>query len=203
MVHFGRGQLETPFLSHPHTAGTGVGRCARRLARLARLASPAAGERVRAEDREVDSNAMKATAWAVASGMIALAVASCESDRIDDGGGWATPSTSPCALYTSCAACTPVSGCGWCFDSNGVGECAPDPDSCATPAFSWTWDPDGCRTTAAAGSGVAVTTPDAGAAVVLDASQAVEDAAADAGAAEAASDAAFAVTADGPDREVP
>jgi hypothetical protein len=53
-----------------------------------------------------------------------------------------------CQMFTSCTACTPVPGCGWCFDSDGNGMCAPSPDECATPAFSWTWNPSGCRVAA-------------------------------------------------------
>jgi hypothetical protein len=60
------------------------------------------------------------------------------------GGGW-----SDCAQYTTCAACTPVQGCGWCESSNGSGLCAGDPNACGgAQQFSWTWDPSGCRVTA-------------------------------------------------------
>ena len=55
-----------------------------------------------------------------------------------------------CAQLASCDVCTPVVGCGWCFDSNGVGTCAAGPDDCATPAFSWTWDQSGCPEAATA-----------------------------------------------------
>ncbi len=53
-----------------------------------------------------------------------------------------------CAQFASCGACTPIVGCGWCYNADGTGMCAADPDECATPAFSWTWDPSGCRSAA-------------------------------------------------------
>jgi hypothetical protein len=91
--------------------------------------------------------------------------------------GWSV--ANDCAVYASCESCTPISGCGWCFDSNGTGQCASDPDSCSTPAFSWTWNSDGCRVAADAGAvqvstddagGVQVSTGDAGPVGVTDAS---------------------------------
>jgi hypothetical protein len=80
------------------------------------------------------------------------------------GGGWAE-----CEQYTTCGACTPVSGCGWCQASDGTGLCADDPSACAgAQQFSWTWDPSGCRVTADASvvtmapEGGGKTAPDAG-----------------------------------------
>ena len=67
-----------------------------------------------------------------------------------------------CQAFTSCTACTPVNGCGWCFDSDGRGMCAASPDECATPAFSWTWNPSGCRV--AADASTAQVAPGAGSA---------------------------------------
>jgi hypothetical protein len=58
--------------------------------------------------------------------------------------------------------------------------CAPDPDSCITPAFSWTWNPNGCRVGAEAG--------------VMGSEAAPPAAAEDASSAAAASDAASATT---------
>jgi hypothetical protein len=49
-----------------------------------------------------------------------------------------------CKRFASCAACTPVVGCGWCQQADGKGLCAADPDECASTDFSWTWDPGGC-----------------------------------------------------------
>jgi hypothetical protein len=47
-------------------------------------------------------------------------------------------------VYVTCGSCTPVLGCGWCFNAAG-GTCAPDPDSCTNASeFTWTWDPPGC-----------------------------------------------------------
>jgi hypothetical protein len=50
-----------------------------------------------------------------------------------------------CSPYTSCDTCTPVAGCGWCFNASG-GACASDPDQCAaaTNEFTWTWNQSGC-----------------------------------------------------------
>jgi hypothetical protein len=55
------------------------------------------------------------------------------------------PAPMGCRQYTTCSACTPVSGCGWCYLANGTGRCAGDPDECArSTEFAWTWDPSGC-----------------------------------------------------------
>jgi hypothetical protein len=51
-----------------------------------------------------------------------------------------------CSAYTTCGSCTPVPGCGWCFNATG-GTCASDPDQCLAPdvgEFTWDWDPSGC-----------------------------------------------------------
>jgi hypothetical protein len=56
-----------------------------------------------------------------------------------------------CLQYTSCATCTPVVGCGWCYLADGTGKCADDPDDCPGTAFSWTWEPSGCHVAAEAG----------------------------------------------------
>ena len=53
-----------------------------------------------------------------------------------------------CSRFATCDTCTPILGCGWCFNSGGAGTCAADPDECLTPQFSWTWDPVGCRVSA-------------------------------------------------------
>ena len=92
----------------------------------------------------------------------ALVLGACESDSADDGGGGcAYGYHDACHQFASCGTCTPVNGCGWCFDSNGTGICAASPDECATPAFSWTWNPSGCRVPADAGA-AQVTPGDAG-----------------------------------------
>ena len=49
-----------------------------------------------------------------------------------------------CTVYSTCGSCTPVAGCGWCFNPGG-GACATDPDSCVDASeFTWTWEPSGC-----------------------------------------------------------
>jgi hypothetical protein len=55
-----------------------------------------------------------------------------------------------CSSFRSCDTCTPQNGCGWCYNSDGTGQCASDPSECATPSFEWTWNPDGCRVPAQA-----------------------------------------------------
>ncbi len=71
-----------------------------------------------------------------------------------------------CGQLTSCGTCTPVAGCGWCETASGEGLCASDPDECASAsAFSWTWDPTGCRVVVDAGA-VVVVPSDAGTIVV-------------------------------------
>lgn len=97
---------------------------------------------------------MKVVVGAIALGTI-LVSAACESGS-DDSATSSYPSSygayDACQQYASCGTCTPVYGCGWCFDSNGAGQCAADPSACATPTFGWTWNPDGCRVAADAGS---------------------------------------------------
>lgn len=72
---------------------------------------------------------------------VALAVAACG----DDSGANAYPSAGgDCSAYSTCGTCTPVTGCGWCFNAHG-GVCTSDPDQCANASeFTWTWDPGGC-----------------------------------------------------------
>jgi hypothetical protein len=93
----------------------------------------------------------------------AIALGACESDSGDSGGGYGYYPDA-CRQFASCGTCTPVNGCGWCFDADGTGLCAASPDECVTPAFSWTWNPDGCRVPAGTGTGQTV---DAGVVVVL------------------------------------
>jgi hypothetical protein len=88
---------------------------------------------------------------AAAMAVGALVLGACETDSGDDHvsyGGY----YDGCRNYTSCGTCTPVNGCGWCCDADGTGLCASSPDECVTPAFSWTWNPSGCRIPADAGA---------------------------------------------------
>jgi hypothetical protein len=62
------------------------------------------------------------------------------------GGG--TGPFSSCSQFASCDLCTPVTGCGWCYNSDGTGACTPGPGECTSSTFTWTWKPDGCRVTA-------------------------------------------------------
>jgi hypothetical protein len=81
---------------------------------------------------------------------VALVLGACSERDQSVGGVYGGP-VANCAVYTSCGTCTPVPGCGWCYNADGTGTCAPDPDGCTTPSFSWTWEPNGCRVGAEAG----------------------------------------------------
>jgi Plexin repeat len=60
-----------------------------------------------------------------------------------------------CEQFTSCSACTPVLGCGWC-QAGDKGLCAEDPDACARAAsFSWTWELATCPAAVDAGADAA------------------------------------------------
>jgi hypothetical protein len=75
----------------------------------------------------------------------ALALGACNDDdqsaSYSSGGGY----YADCSQYTTCGSCTPVAGCGWCFNATG-GACTTHPDRCAygVSEFTWTWDPSGC-----------------------------------------------------------
>ena len=72
---------------------------------------------------------------------VALALAACGDDS---NGGGGTTSGDACNQYTTCGSCTPVSGCGWCFNAVG-GLCAATPDECTNVTeFTWTWESTGC-----------------------------------------------------------
>ncbi len=103
----------------------------------------------------------KGLAAALLASGVALSLGACGDDSSDTpyvsggGGGY----TATCSAYTTCGACTPVEGCGWCFTATG-GTCATDPDSCGDASeFTWTWDPSGCP---GADASVAPVTADAG-----------------------------------------
>jgi hypothetical protein len=82
----------------------------------------------------------------------ALPIGACDSENTDT----ALPTSNYastygfCSSFRSCQTCTPQNGCGWCYNSDGTGQCASDPVECATPSFEWTWNPDGCRVSARA-----------------------------------------------------
>jgi hypothetical protein len=73
---------------------------------------------------------------------IGLSLGACDGDdSVSSGGGGGG---NACSQYSTCDSCTPVNGCGWCFNASG-GACAPDPDSCTNASeFTWTWNPSGC-----------------------------------------------------------
>lgn len=98
------------------------------------------------------------------AGTVAVAAGACDDSSAGDysGGGG-----DDCTAYTSCDTCTPVQGCGWCFNGSG-GVCASSPDECAaaTSEFTWTWNQSGCPDVDASISSVdggANTTPEASA----------------------------------------
>jgi hypothetical protein len=82
----------------------------------------------------------------------ALVLLACEVDSTDRGGEVAFDGG--CSQFASCETCTPIDGCGWCFDRDGTGRCASGADACAgASALGWTWNPSGCRVAADAGTG--------------------------------------------------
>jgi hypothetical protein len=87
---------------------------------------------------------------AVPLALLGLAAVACETSDSYQTGGVAGGSVD-CSQYTSCSTCTPVLGCGWCYDSDGRGLCTSGPDQCPTTRFTWTWNPDGCQLPADAG----------------------------------------------------
>ncbi|MGZ5970331.1 MAG: hypothetical protein ACXWP4_21825 [Polyangiales bacterium] len=84
-----------------------------------------------------------------------------------------------CGALTTCGACTPVLGCGWCQYEDGRGRCTTGPESCgSTQPFRWNWDPETCP----ASSG------DAGPSdAIVPAEASAEDAATEAAASEVSS----------------
>ncbi len=83
---------------------------------------------------------------ALLASIVALAIGACGDDSSGSsaGGGYAGGGSDTCNGYTTCDTCTPVQGCGWCFNPTG-GLCAASPDECANVSeFTWTWDPTGC-----------------------------------------------------------
>ncbi len=77
------------------------------------------------------------------AGAVAVAVGACDDSS---GGGYyyGSAPAGQCSAYTTCDTCTPVNGCGWCFNSSGA-MCASDPDQCSSAGeFTWTWNPSGC-----------------------------------------------------------
>jgi hypothetical protein len=89
------------------------------------------------------------------AGAVAVAVGAC--DDSSSGGYYAGASSDQCNAYNTCDTCTPVNGCGWCFNSTG-GLCASSPDECSSASeFTWTWNQSGCPDIDAS-----VASPDAG-----------------------------------------
>jgi hypothetical protein len=77
---------------------------------------------------------------------IALPLGACGDDSSGGGGSYAGGGDPyGCQQFTTCGACTPELGCGWCFHGTS-GVCTSDPDQCAqvVSEFTWTWDPSGC-----------------------------------------------------------
>jgi hypothetical protein len=74
---------------------------------------------------------------------VGLALGACGGD--DNGAAYDYGQAAVCSRYTTCGECTPVLGCGWCFNARS-GICTTDPNVCAAQVseFTWTWDPPGC-----------------------------------------------------------
>jgi hypothetical protein len=77
--------------------------------------------------------------------IVMVAAAGCDTSSGDDYPGPSSDSYPACSAYSACDTCTPVTGCGWCFESDGTGHCGSGRDGCTTSAFGWTWDPSGCH----------------------------------------------------------
>jgi hypothetical protein len=113
---------------------------------------------------------------------VAVPLAACGDDSADSsyaygGGGGSGGTYGDCSQYTSCGTCTPVDGCGWCFNATS-GVCTTDPDNCLgadVSEFTWTWEPTGCPGVDASVVPIeaGTTTPEAGVADVTDASNVV------------------------------
>jgi hypothetical protein len=83
----------------------------------------------------------RSIAGLVVAAAVAATLGACDSSSGDSG---YAASAVDCTQYTTCGTCTPVAGCGWCFNATS-GACATDPDQCAyVSEFTWTWDPQGC-----------------------------------------------------------
>jgi hypothetical protein len=79
-------------------------------------------------------------------GAVVVALGACD-DSSSGGygyGGGGGGNGDPCNANTTCDTCTPVQGCGWCFNATG-GLCASGPDECSSASeFTWTWNQSGC-----------------------------------------------------------
>ena len=94
----------------------------------------------------------------VVATLVAGALGACDDKSSADSYAGGSADYVDCSPYTTCGTCTPVAGCGWCFNATS-GVCTTDPDQCAyVSEFTWTWDPSGCPDAA-----VSVSTPDASA----------------------------------------
>jgi hypothetical protein len=78
-----------------------------------------------------------------------------------------------CQAASSCGACTPLRGCGWCAGGDGSGRCLSEPNLCSGARFTWTWEPSACSASSADGGGT--TAHDAGWTAVTDAGDAAVD----------------------------
>jgi hypothetical protein len=79
----------------------------------------------------------------VLASAVAVVLGACGGD--DSGASYYSDAVSYCSQFRTCGQCTPIRGCGWCFNSHG-GVCTTDPNECAVQVseFTWTWDPSGC-----------------------------------------------------------
>ena len=77
-------------------------------------------------------------------GAVAVAAGACDDSSSGGYGGGGGGYGDSCNANTTCDTCTPVQGCGWCFNSTG-GLCASSPDECSSASeFTWTWNQSGC-----------------------------------------------------------
>jgi hypothetical protein len=79
--------------------------------------------------------------------VVGLSLGACSEQGPSTSAGFGGSSVR-CPQFASCEACTPVLGCGWCYNGDGTGACAAGPSACSPAPFTWTWNPSGCRVTA-------------------------------------------------------
>lgn len=92
--------------------------------------------------------------------LVIVALGACSDEHYRAGRGYTSGSraAATCSSVSTCGACTPIVGCGWCALPNGTGYCVTGPDACDAQAFSWTWEPTGCREPVDA-SGITINPP--------------------------------------------
>lgn len=86
---------------------------------------------------------MQSRSLLLLSGLV-VGLFACSPDEGHHGGGRARPEPAPCEAQTTCGACTPILGCGWCQYADGSGSCASGPEACRELSFRWNWETVDC-----------------------------------------------------------